>query len=367
MNNDENEAIIIKTEENKSSYKALLEKPEIIGILISLLIAFFSVYTGYMAYIYQCLRARVWNIPLDMVKISFGSKGYYYVIANILFFFIYSFIIALTSFLFRRNINKRNSIYYRREIISYKKAKVSELKKKSKIKSNKTLLKNISDNYTEIIDLQKKNISIKLYNIFYGIIYFVILMIAVFPVLFSFLTLLEIIKDSTELLILITVFFYIVIFVIAYNDAEGFAKENSLNQIKADIRLIKREYNSYKILKDRLESCEKAIPLSFKLGDFSLFKLIMCSAIVIVLYAGLISSILIYQGINDSNNKKEFSIFTENNESYAVVFQDDNINVLEKIEIQDKVAQIYTKEQRYISYEDLEVHIEKFDNIEIVK
>jgi len=343
---------------------------------ISIAVTLISFSVSMLAYLYQILQLRAWNVPAEIVGNTILNKSLYYIVIVI--------IMMIAEMILLDRIKKlyihyyRNIVYstfwnaYCKEIkkmeIVAKKASHSynHLKKKHNYKpsvdelneqeENEKRIKELRQDYQYYHkDLWKDIISFKLLiGVIILLICFLLLPISLLFQLMTNSNILEAII-SWILLCCLIVFF-------GRQSAITYYKPYTPRRIR---RIVHTRYKTdasisgfEEAMEDYFDNLETDISLKSMFSDKSLSilsQMFLFSLAFIVL-------IIVIAGMNTTNTK-EFWIYSDNNTQYVVIYQNTETMVLEQAHIDGDQITIHTDRMKYIAPNNCEIQKKKFETV----
>ena len=324
-------------------------------------ITFFSQLLGYIA---SKNTLSYWNF--NVMYASLGNKNLLYSAMTAM---VYLIIISFTSNWFLKTsdiyIERKNCYLIRTLLCKYHKSLCKKYKRKvSKLKSNTNkakkeifeLEKSIERLQQETKELKKELLKIKIKAHFFFLIN--ILPIIFLTFVFSF-TISIMLVPQEEILKSTIVFFCIHVIM----DYLIFLLEK---KTYINIKKIKKEIVT-KDIEEVLAATkyENDYPLwaLLKKGDRISNSVFISQVISIVLVFIIFIFSFALGSIHIEKTKKNFQITNIDGQQYAIVYYSDNTYYLEKINIEENILTIFTKDQRIINTSDISFFIQTFDEV----
>lgn len=359
--------------ENHSIYTYLVDHPPIMIAAASAIVAVFSFFISYVAYMKEAQVLRFWNI--DTVFISKSNKQLFYSVS-------FSLIYSIISFM-AMSLISNTYIAYRpfAELNIYLKTKVTKCQKSAK--NNKRRLKKIVSKFSEcdkkeslqieINDInyeikhileesnqlkremkeQKKSFRKMLYaNLLIALILSFISSVIVFCADVSK----QVSANPIMVITIWTIFQFLMYCLIGYL---GMRLTISKKRIIATVD------NKENEIIERITKAEYPIAKISKYGFKSYFTNSTIYSILINLFAIMVMFIVTSAMTQSSNYKeqKKFKLLSIDNSQYVVIFSDTEKMILEEAKITDGAITIYTSKQRIVSIDTYPFEVVTFEKV----
>lgn len=306
---------------------------------ISAMITFISFLISLLSHLYQKIILQEYNVPLDIINTANHGRLFYYVLISIAF---YAVVPVIQEALMKVYLK-----YFRQSALN----KLLRIRLQD---DEETVKEKVFNN---VLDKDRKEFK---KSLLFGILALLLLFLIVY-LTYSVAT------SSFNITMIVSWLVLSIVFIIfARIVAIKKVGEYSPKRVKEFIKIIENENDEQKRKELSFPYIDKLVNLSLdsmvkprRLSDSKVFGYLL------TIFVSLISVVLlvITSGYIEAKTRNSYWIHHEGNRTYAVVYQNPEIIVLEEALVENETITIVRNMQRYVTFEDFQVEKMSFKNV----